>query len=275
MLASRRVRAAAGFSAIAVTQTSHSLRGGSAGIPSAAMSGTDISGILEGWPYQSGRLQVRLERPEGGVAYLQIRLEMGLVQMRLDGRPDGRSVGAEGTALAQALSSEEPLSTEACQALRDEAAQFHQRSSALYAVEHFEGAAEDAQRSLESARLMRDRAVRAEDRGMAAGPIGPLLVLRTRARAARAVAGRDPRGAAAEIDVGLAELRAHFVERGQGAAFERSGEFAVMRAMRDMLVPRLPASQRSELEDRLRSAVAAENYELAAILRNELRQIRD
>ena len=41
--------------------------------------------------------------------------------------------------------------------------------------------------------------------------------------------------------------------------------------MRDALVPRLPASQRVELEERLRAAIDAENYELAAILRDELR----
>ena len=45
--------------------------------------------------------------------------------------------------------------------------------------------------------------------------------------------------------------------------------------MRDLLTPKLPASQRIELEDRLHAALAAENYELAAILRDELRQVRD
>jgi protein-arginine kinase activator protein McsA len=45
--------------------------------------------------------------------------------------------------------------------------------------------------------------------------------------------------------------------------------------MREMLVPRLPSSQRAELEERLRAAIVSENYELAAILRNELRQMKD
>jgi protein-arginine kinase activator protein McsA len=36
-------------------------------------------------------------------------------------------------------------------------------------------------------------------------------------------------------------------------------------------VPQLPPAQRTELEERLRAAVRAENYELAAILRDELR----
>jgi protein-arginine kinase activator protein McsA len=37
------------------------------------------------------------------------------------------------------------------------------------------------------------------------------------------------------------------------------------------LVPKLPSSQRAELQERLRAAIDSENYELAAILRDELR----
>jgi protein-arginine kinase activator protein McsA len=45
--------------------------------------------------------------------------------------------------------------------------------------------------------------------------------------------------------------------------------------MRDALVPKLPLSQRAELRQRLEAAIAAENYELAAILRDELRMLGD
>ena len=38
--------------------------------------------------------------------------------------------------------------------------------------------------------------------------------------------------------------------------------------MRDALVPKLPSSQRVELQERLQAAIDAENYELAAILRD-------
>ena len=38
---------------------------------------------------------------------------------------------------------------------------------------------------------------------------------------------------------------------------------------------KLPASQKNELRERLRVAVEQENYELAAILRDELRMLSD
>jgi protein-arginine kinase activator protein McsA len=48
---------------------------------------------------------------------------------------------------------------------------------------------------------------------------------------------------------------------------------ALLRALLDALTLKLPTSQRHELERRLQQALAAENYELAAILRDELRQM--
>ena len=48
-------------------------------------------------------------------------------------------------------------------------------------------------------------------------------------------------------------------------------EVQLLRGMRDALVPKLPMSQRAELEERMQAALDAENYELAAILRDELR----
>jgi hypothetical protein len=75
------------------------------------------------------------------------------------------------------------------------------------------------------------------------------------------------------VERALAELRTHFDDQGPMGGFEQSSEVTLLRGMRDALVPRLPASQRSELEERLRRAVDSENFELAAILRDELRAL--
>ena len=56
-------------------------------------------------------------------------------------------------------------------------------------------------------------------------------------------------------------------------SFDMLSDVVALRSMRDALVPQLPPAQRSELEARLRAAIVAENYELAAILRDELRML--
>ena len=76
-------------------------------------------------------------------------------------------------------------------------------------------------------------------------------------------------------DATLEAVKKYFAERGTPELFEQSSEVEALRGMREALVPRLPVSQKSELRQRLQKALDQENYELAAILRDELRQIKD
>jgi hypothetical protein len=81
------------------------------------------------------------------------------------------------------------------------------------------------------------------------------------------------RDAASAIDAGLGDLRDAADRIGIGGAFDSLGDVIGLRTLRDTLVPQLPPAQRAELEERLRAAVLSENYELAAILRDELRML--
>ena len=49
----------------------------------------DISRILQGWDYQVGEVAVRLVHGDDGRDKIQLRIDMGLLQMELDGQPDG------------------------------------------------------------------------------------------------------------------------------------------------------------------------------------------
>ena len=50
----------------------------------------DIGPILEAWPVGGNRPTVRLVRTGSGERVIQVRLELGILQMAIDGRPDGR-----------------------------------------------------------------------------------------------------------------------------------------------------------------------------------------
>ena len=50
----------------------------------------DIEGILDGWEYEPDGLQVRIITGDDGTKKIQMRIDLGLIQMELDGRPDGQ-----------------------------------------------------------------------------------------------------------------------------------------------------------------------------------------
>ena len=50
----------------------------------------DISHILKGWGYRPGQVTVRRITGDDGMDKVQLRLDLGLLQMEMVGRPDGK-----------------------------------------------------------------------------------------------------------------------------------------------------------------------------------------
>lgn len=49
----------------------------------------DLASILKGWPAKGGMVRARRVTGDDGQDFIQLRLDLGLLQMALDGRPDG------------------------------------------------------------------------------------------------------------------------------------------------------------------------------------------
>ena len=251
------------------------------------MSERDISHLLVDWPYESGRINVRLIEGTDGHQKMQVRIEMGIMQLELEGRPDGLRPEGSDSWLDHHLARRERyvqeggrledfvLSPAECRQLREEAVQFYHRYMGLFVLEAYEGVIRDTNRNLAVLDLCRDHAADDSDRQILEQFRAYIIMMRTRAEATRAVIGGHPKIALAAIDRGLEQIRSAFDDLGQGDVFDESNEVELLRGMRDALVPKLPTSQRIELQERLKAALDAENYELAAILRDELRMLDD
>jgi hypothetical protein len=264
-------------------------RGGAAGDGDDPLPGPeeDLSAVLGRWKVGRRHATVRMIRTASGERAVQVRLPLGILQMALEGRPDGRRPHGAPTLLDWHLSRLDAhraaggddgsfvLSSKECAALRDEGVQVYHRYVALFALEEHELVVRDAERNLRMFDLCRDHGESPADRAALEQYRPFVLMMRARAAAAMALAAGDDRRALEAIDRSLADMRAHFEGTGQPSGFDRSNEATLLRGMRAALVPRLPTSQRAELEERLRRAVAAENFELAAILRDELRSLED
>lgn len=231
-----------------------------------------LDAILDGFPYEAGRLNARLVRTGGGREVILIRVELGILQMECAGRPDGRAGILERLESARGgpHDAAEGMPSSEAAALRLELVQFHQRAVAFLALGDPARALADAERLLRGTSLLADRGPEPEA-DWAEGARFSAIVLRTRSAAAvLATAGRA-REAGAVVEAGIEMLRAAAARSGIDAGFEALGDVAALRALRESLVPQLPPSLRSELEARLRAAILNENFELAAILRDELR----
>jgi hypothetical protein len=156
--------------------------------------------------------------------------------------------------------------------VRLELRQLQQRAVAFLAVGDAARALADARRMLEGVELV-CRCGPLVDREWAESGRFSVLVLRTRCAARAFMALGRARDATDAIDAGLRDLLEAAERIGIGPAFDSLGDVIGLRTLRDTLVPQLPPAQRAELEERLRAAVLSENYELAAILRDELRMM--
>lgn len=285
----------------------------------------DLTEILKEWPYEPGELHVRLIEGADGEPKLQVRLDLGLLQMNAEGRPDGEQPfgydslleyhearldglepdmemedaniveEAEGDtedddedddasenpsfdapdlldADDAGPSQDEPkLTTLHCRSLRDEALQYYHRYVALLVLEDFEGVVRDTTRNLRVLELMADHAENENDRTSLESHRPYILMMRARAMASQAIKDSEPKLAILALDQGLEALRGAFERQGDADGFEGSKEAEMLRSMREALVPMLPVSQKAELRRRLNEAIMDENYELAAILRDEIR----
>jgi len=269
----------------------------------------DLSSILGGWPYEPGQINVRVVDGDDGTPKIQVRLDLGVLQMNFDGRPDGvrphgftsfleyyeHRLDGDDLDLDPNLDPEDDLtgssappedmerdeytltalSPEDCRLLRDEAAQFYHRYVALLVLEDYEGVVRDTTRNLRVLDLCADHAETPEDRETLEQVRPYITMMRARALASHALEEREPKAALLAIDEGLEHLRDHFETRESPESFDDASEVQMLRSMREALVPKLPVSQKAELRERLRQALERENYELAAILRDELRQMKD
>jgi hypothetical protein len=122
--------------------------------------------------------------------------------------------------------------------------------------------------------MSRIRAADVVDRRLAARLRPGILVMRARLEVMQAMrhgGGIGP--AVTAVDRAASEIEQTVVRDQLDRELEADRELRALDALRDSLVPKLPSSQRVELEERLRQALAGQNYELAAILRDELRML--
>jgi len=250
------------------------------------MSSLDLRRVLAGWEYEPNQITVRKIAGDDGAVKIQMRVDLGLLQMEVAGRPDGkRPFGAEslldyheerlrkhvernGTELGYVLSAEE------CQSLREEAVQYYHRYLAEFVLEDFPSVERDTTRNLRVLDLCRDHASEEVDRAALEQYRPYLIMMNTRAQVHTALRGGSFKTALARANAGITMIESFLTEHDEEELIDESTELAILRNLRDEVAARLPLDPMARLEHELQRALDEERYEDAMVLRDRLDTLR-
>jgi hypothetical protein len=239
----------------------------------------DIDAALRGWEFKPGVVQARLAKAGDGREVIQLRVDLGILQMETRGRPDGSRPHGCATYFdylktqarkAEAAGRDFVLNEDQCQEADREFVQFYHRRVSRLALRQFEEAVADSDHTLAFMDFVRDHSPGEEYKQAHEQYRGFVLFQRTQAAAARGVEQGNPEAAIDEIGKALDQLRAFFAAYDLEEQMEENGMVQQLRKMENSL--REAHGIDATLREQLDRAVANEEYETAAKIRDALRR---
>lgn len=248
----------------------------------------DISNFVAGWPYDPDEVRARWIQAADGARKVQLRMDLGVFQMEIEGRPDGKrprgdvSLGdyyVEKERRAPNHLLPEKFDTEACSELQQELMQYYYRIMAFHALGDYEGVVRDSEHNLDLIDLVAEYAVDDEVawQFMQLYPYMRMMLSRARAELEMAVE-RFPE-AVEVVREGIKDLESFFAENYEPANEDGSPappppELETLRDLLAVVEKRRPRSAAETLQEELARAVELENYEKAAFLRDQLKTLK-
>ncbi len=266
----------------------------------------DISFILGQWPYRPDEITVRIIDGEDGRRKIQLRLDLGILQMEFDGRPDGRRIHASDSwfefhlqrqkehDVANPDSAPYLLEPEDCQELLREGVQYYHRYLSFWHLGLYELCARDTERNLRLFAFVRDHA-RDERVRLEFDQWRPYVtMMHARAVATPLVELEQWEAAVNVLDAGIRGIEQFLAEYNQKEKAGQVGELAFLQRWKQEILEKSPpaaiagptdAAAESEVvtppdpltkvRDDLTKAIHEERYEEAARLRDDLRRLQD
>ena len=233
-----------------------------------------IDEILAGWPYEAESLNVRLAKGADGRQVIQMRLDMGLLQLEVEGRPDGTRPHGEETfqdhLFAESLRNHPDwtLSEVECSEVDREFVQYYHRRMCWLKLREYHKAVRDADHTIGlmdfCAKYSPD-----DDWTYSHEQYRPFVMFhRVHATALAALEDDGAERAVQEINHGLRQLKEEVFEDIDQEDFEDDELIQRLIELRETLRQQYEVGR--TLEEQLGDAIESEQYELAAELRDQL-----
>lgn len=247
----------------------------------------DISHLLRDWDYLPGQVVARRFKGRDGTEKLQLRVDLGLLQMNAVGRPDGkRPRGRESwfevyryqleqwKEAHQGSDDDFTLNAAECARLQQESIQYHHRYICWFQLGDYDGVERDCDRNSQVYQFAANFAKTEELAWSLLQFVPQMLMMRTRARGTAFLRKNQWNLALEAIREGLEELEAFYRDNHREESIEHSGEMASLRGWMEDVRQKRPLTERETLERQLGEAIDSEDYETAARLRDQLRRFQ-
>lgn len=254
----------------------------------------DLSHVLKAWEFLPDEVLARLIPGDDGRQKLQLRVDLGILQMEIDGRPDGiRPEGCESWLdyyEQHQLAHDEShldgapylLSEEDCLRLWREAVQYYQRYLSFWHLNLYELCARDTSRNLRLFAFVKAHCKDDRQRLQFDQWRPYVIMMHSRAVATPLLQQRLYDDGLRVIEAGIEAIRDFLDEYNQSDRAEECAELVSLEHWRDEIVGQeeraaaaRPKTAVQILRQRLEAAIAAEEFEEAARLRDQIRQLSE
>jgi hypothetical protein len=243
----------------------------------------DLNTILRDWPHEPGAIKVRKIVGLDGYEKLQLRIDLGVLQMEMSGRPDGvRPHGCESLLAYHQLRAAHAvgrgegyeLTPEQCAELQQEGIQYYHRYLSLFQISDFAAVVRDTQRNLDLFTFVTEHTDR-EELSWTLQQFRPyVLMMNTRAKASIFLAQGKFGEAMIEIERGRDAIMEFFQKSNFPELASKSSEIAFLDEWLEEVRAKRPLSKLEVMQREMETAIAKELYEKAAELRDAIRQLK-
>ena len=243
----------------------------------------DLNLLLKDWPHETGAIKVRKIIGLDGREKLQLRIDLGVLQMEVAGRPDGqRPHNCESLLVyhqrraerAEARGENYELNPEQCNDLQQEGIQYYHRYLSLFQINDFIGVIRDTQRNLDLFAFVAEHADRDEMIWSFQQFRPYVLMMNTRAKASILLGDGKFAEAMREIEAGRDAIQDFFQQSSFPELAAKSSELAFLEEWLEEVSSKRPLSKLEIMQREMEVAIASELYERAAELRDAIKLLQ-
>jgi len=241
----------------------------------------DLNDLLRDWPHEPGMIKVRKILGSDGKEKIQLRIDLGLIQMETSGRPDGEEphdceslydYHKQRAKRAEKKSEKFALDAEEVGELQQEGIQYYHRYISLFQLSDYIGVIRDTQRNLDMFNFVAKHA-QPEELAQSVEQFTPyVLMMQTRAKASIELEREEYATAVQKIEEGMEQIRAFYEGVENPDAVANSPELGFLGEWLEEVRAKQPLTKLEKMQREMDKAIANEAYERAAELRDLIRQ---